>query len=156
MTGITVGKARTWREEVTHIISDLGHIAVDPTTNLNRLYKNANSVIDIKPPNLEDTSHNVFIQDYTAVLNCDIIFANLLDNPLSIGCNFELGAFYTKRLLSKSVSSKQVSIVVAPKEYHEHPFIQCHDIIKTRLGEGMDALIYVLQTEQQKEIQSKL
>jgi hypothetical protein len=156
MTGITVGKARMWRKEVTSIISDLGHITVDPTTNLNRLYKNANTVIDIKPPNPNITSHAIFMQDYTAVLNCDIIFANLIDNPLSIGCNFELGAFYTKRLLSESIANKQVSIVVAPKEYHEHPFIQCHDIVKATLEEGIDVLISLLQTKQQKEIQSKL
>ena len=117
IAGLTQEQATTWRNEVKGLFNDRAEF-LDPMDGKILTPENGGLTQEHMTPG------QIFTKDLEDVHNCNLVFANMLLSPKSIGTWFEIGVAWK---LGTPV------ILVIDAQYHMHPFVG-----------GVDSLDYVV------------
>ncbi len=139
ISGITIGEASSWRNDVSATLTAEGWTVADPLRGSQAYHSPLKKIRPAEYPKDEPAMSDMafFSRDLHDISACDVLLANVLecDKP-SIGTAFELawGANLPRCL---------VVIALTPKGPMDHPFVRSSGVVFHDLN---DAVAFVLSS----------
>lgn len=137
ITGQDLDQAKSWRDEVKNILSDVGLSGFSPMRG-----KSYHSKEEKDEPGFNDRTmssiNGIYIRDYNDVKTSDAILVNFLEcgNRVSIGTVMEIA-------WAKSLQIPVV-IVMEKENIHDHGMLTFGTIIVDNLEDGIDAIKQII------------
>ena len=137
ITGQDLDQAKSWREDVKHLLSDVGLSGFSPMRG-----KSYHSKEEKNEPGFTDRSmssiNGIYTRDYNDVKTADAILVNFLEcgDSVSIGTVMEIA--WAKSLQIPTV------IVMGKDNIHDHGMLTFGTIIVDNLEDGIDAIKQII------------